>query len=89
MSKYVTIPTTNKGDVSLPIDDIYAIYRSNGSTSLYLKGQGFGGTGLPFVYANSETGSNATYDAFKKAIFEANPGGNTTVQLPSGQTLTA
>lgn len=89
MSNRVTIPTTNKGDVNLPIDDIYALYRSNGSTSLYLKGQGFGTNGLEFTYANSETGSNATYDAFKKAIFEANPGGNSTVQLPSGQTLTA
>lgn len=89
MSNRVTIPTTNKGDVNLPIDDIYALYRSNGSISLYLKGRGFGENGLEFVYANSETGSNATYDAFKKAIFEANPGGNSTVQLPSGQTLTA
>ena len=87
MSKYVTIPTTNKGDVSLLIDDIFAIYRSNGSIAVRMKGTGFGLK--DFTYANSETGSNATYDAFKKAIFEANPGGNTRVQLPSGQTLTA
>jgi hypothetical protein len=84
----VIIPTSDPayGDVYFSKDQIISIIRENNSIK-FLPLEGTDQT--TFTLAVSEVGSSATYDAFIEAIYAANPGGDTRVMLPEGQSITA
>ena len=83
----VIIPTSDPtyGDVYFNKDLVGSVVRgSNNSVNIKYN---FNDGSLVFNLAVTETGSSATYDAFIKAIYAANPGGDSKVILPEGQSI--
>jgi len=83
----VIIPTSDPtyGDLYLNKDFVAAVLRySNNTVSIQST---FTSTPFTFNLAVTETGSSATYDAFVKAIYADNPGGDSKVTLPKGQSI--
>ena len=85
MSRLI-IPTsdTTYGDIYLLKDEIITMMRFNTTINIHTKWH----DSIILTLAVSEVGSNASYDAFIKACFDAKPGGDTTVVLPKGQSIT-
>ena len=83
----VIIPTSDPtyGDVYFNKDLVGSVVRGNSSVTIRYTSND---NPLTFNLAVTETGSNATYDAFIKAIYAANPGGDSKVILPKGQSIT-
>jgi ABC-type branched-subunit amino acid transport system ATPase component len=83
----VIIPTSDPtyGDVYFNKDAVASVTRDN-NNSVTIR-YNFQNTGIIFDLAVTETGSTATYDAFIEAIYAANPGGDTKVILPKGQSI--
>ena len=84
------IPTSDAtyGDVYLDKSEIISIMRGVPGTNLAIYTPD-NTPSLTLTYAVAEANSNATYDAFINAGYNDNPGGDTTVQLPEGQSITA
>ena len=86
MSRLI-IPTSDAtyGDIYLSKDEIISIIRgSNNTISIHPKWH----TAIYLTLAVSEVGSSASYNAFIEACYDAKPGGDTTVVLPEGQSIT-
>jgi len=81
------IPTSDAtyGDVYLSKDQVISIIRGNGGVTIETAEDT---ENLVCSYAVSEAGSNASYNAFIEACYDAKPGGDTTVVLPEGQSIT-
>ena len=82
------IPTLDAtyGDVYFDKRQIISIVRGNTAMSIYTPSNT---DSVQLTLGVAEASSNATYDAFINACFNDNPGGDTTVQLPEGQSITA
>jgi pantothenate kinase-related protein Tda10 len=82
------IPTSDAtyGDIYFSKDEVISILRSTNNT-ISVKTPA-GTEDLALTLAVSEVGSSASYDAFIKACYDAKPGGDTTVVLPEGQSIT-
>lgn len=82
------IPTSDPtyGDIYLSKDQVVSIQESSGF--IYIETP-TNTNSLQLTLAVVETDSNASLDAFIKACYDAKPGGNTTVVLPEGQSITA
>ncbi len=82
------IPTLDStyGDIYFPKDEVISITRFADDTVKVIAQDGT--PNLTLTLAVSEVGSTASYDAFIKACYDAKPGGDTTVVLPEGQSIT-
>jgi hypothetical protein len=81
------IPTSDAtyGDLYLSKDEIMTIIRSsNNIINIHPKSHG----SVSLTLAVSEVGSSASYNAFIEACYDAKPGGDITVVLPKGQSIT-
>lgn len=84
------IPTSDAtyGDVYLDKSEIISVMRSASGTQITIRTPDNTPT-LALTLSVAEVNSNATYDAFINVSYNDNPGGDTTVQLPEGQSITA
>jgi len=80
------IPTSDAtyGDIYLSKDEIITIMRGGTTIDIHTKWH----AAIYLTLAVSEVGSNASYNAFIEACYDAKPGGDTTVVLPKGQSIT-
>ena len=83
------IPTSDAmyGDVYLDKSQIISVMRGGTGSVITIRTPDNTGS-VEFTLAVAEVNSNATYDAFINASYNDNPGGDTTVQLPKGQSIT-
>jgi len=83
------IPTLDAtyGDVYLSQNKIISIFRESDTTITCITPAATPSIQLGLSVA--EVGSNATYNAFLDASYNAKPGGNATVQIPEGQSITS
>tara|TARA_R100001163_G_C5026592_1_gene167962 strand:+ start:266 stop:541 length:276 start_codon:yes stop_codon:yes gene_type:complete len=82
------IPTSDAtyGDVYFDKSQIITVLRADSAMTIYSPTNT---DSVQFTLDVAEVNSNATYDAFINASYDDNPGGDTTVQLPEGQSITA
>mgnify|MGYP003114307823 FL=1 len=82
------IPTLDAtyGNVYFDKSQIISILRAASNMTIYTPTST---DSVQFTLGVAEASSNATYDAFINACYNDNPGGDTTVQLPEGQSITA
>jgi len=82
------IPTLDStyGDIYFSKDEVISIVRFDDDTVKVITSEAT--KNVTLTLAVSEVGSTASYDAFIKACYDAKPGGDTTVVLPEGQSIT-
>lgn len=82
------IPTSDAtyGDVYFDKSQIITVLRSDSAMAIHTPSNT---DSVQLTLGVAEVNSNATYDAFINASYDDNPGGDTTVQLPEGQSITA
>ena len=82
------IPTSDAtyGDVYFDKSQIISVLRAASNMTVYTPSNT---NSVQFTLGVAEVNSNATYDAFINACYNDNPGGDTTLQLPEGQSITA
>ena len=81
----ITTSDPTYGDIYLNKDVVGSVLRSSNSQVAIQKN--FRDSPVVFNLAVAEETSSATYDAFIEAIYAANPGGDTKVILPEGQSI--